>query len=262
MHEMTNTEASATPVARTSWSQGGDHQHGVQFYSQDEFLLDELTEYIGTALRAADAAVVVATEPHRQDLLQRLTTQGLEVSAIAEQGRFVVLDAATTLETVAPNGTPDRDQFNVVIGGVLNKALASATSPQPRVAVFGEMVALLWAAGRVESAIRLEQLWNELARTVGFSLFCAYPINSFQREQDAELFLQLCREHSTVIPTEGYVTLATEDARLRSVTELQQKAKALENEVAQHQRLRQELELHVQTRRRNCRARIFNCSRK
>jgi hypothetical protein len=42
--------------------------------------------------------------------------------------------------------------------------------------------------------------------------------------------------------------LVSEAQRLLSVTQLQQKAKALETEVAEHMRLRQELELHVQAR--------------
>jgi two-component system NarL family sensor kinase len=73
-------------------------------------------------------------------------------------------------------------------------------------------------------------------------------MSAFDREEDAELFLKVCAEHSAVIPTESYVRLPGEDERFRSVTQLQQKAKALETEVAEHKRLRQELELHVQAR--------------
>ena len=110
------------------------------------------------------------------------------------------------------------------------------------------MVALLCADGKPEAAIRLEQYWNNLARTMPFSLFCAYPMSSFKREEDAGLLLKVCNEHSAVIPAEGYMSLASEEERLRAVTQLQQKARALETEAAEHKRLRQELELHVQAR--------------
>jgi signal transduction histidine kinase len=109
-------------------------------------------------------------------------------------------------------------------------------------------VALLWADGKADAAIRLEQLWNGLAQTKSFSLFCAYPMSSFNREEDAELLVKVCNEHSAVIPTEGYMGLPSEEERLRLIAQLQQKAKALETEVAEHRRLRQELELHVQAR--------------
>jgi signal transduction histidine kinase len=60
--------------------------------------------------------------------------------------------------------------------------------------------------------------------------------------------MKVCGEHSAVIPTESYTGLVSEDDRRRTVVQLQQKAKALETEVAEHKRLRQELELRVQSR--------------
>src|SRR5271155_6067764 len=92
-----STDYIQTREGKGSWSQHGDHQHGVQFYSQDKFLLEELSEYIGSALRAGDAAVVVATDAHRNGLLQWLTAQGLDVAALIEQGRLVMTDAAELL---------------------------------------------------------------------------------------------------------------------------------------------------------------------
>ncbi|MGA9507413.1 MAG: MEDS domain-containing protein [Candidatus Sulfotelmatobacter sp.] len=247
-----------TPVNKGIWSHHGNHQHGVQFYSQDKFLLEELSEYIGDALRLGDAAVVVATEPHRNALLQWLSARGLDVTCLLERGQFVVLDAREVLDTFmsegSPNmGLPNEDRFNRVVGGIIAKAIASRTgdsarSEHPRIAIFGEMVALLWVEGKADAAIRLEQLWNGLARIESFSLLCAYPMSCFEREQDADLFLKVCNEHSSVIPTESYMGLASEDERLRTISQLQQKANALETEVAEHRRLRQELELHVQAR--------------
>jgi signal transduction histidine kinase len=241
-------DGSQERVQQGSWSQHGDHRHGVQFYSQDKFLLQELSEYIGNALRAGEAAIVVATEEHRGGLLPWLTAQGLDVAELLEQGRFVAMDAEQVLATFMSDGWPDEERFNEVVGGVVARAIASARGAHPRVAIFGEMVALLWADGKTEAAIRLEKLWNGLARTKSFSLFCAYPMSSFSREEDAALLLKVCNEHSAVIPTEGYMGLGSEDERLRGITQLQQKAKALETEVAEHQRLRQELELHVLAR--------------
>lgn len=235
-------------VNHGSWSQHGDHQHGVQFYSQDKFLIEELSGYIGKALHAGDAAVVVATEEHRNGLFQWLTAQGLDVAGLLEEGRFVALDAGQTLATLIVDGQLNQNRFNEVVGEIVAKATASSHGPHRRVAIFGEMVALLWAEGKAPAAIRLEQFWNALARKHSFSLFCAYPMSSFRRQEDAELLLQVCNEHTAVLPTEGYMDLGSEGERLRNITQLQQKARALETEVAEHKRLRQELELHVQAR--------------
>lgn len=238
----------STPLNKGSWSRHGDHEHGVQFYSQDKFLIEELSKYIGSALSAGDAAIAVCTPSHRDSLLQALTSQGMAIPALLQQGRFIVLDAREMLGTFMTENFPDEERFSSVVGSVIGQAAARAQGPQPRVAIFGEMVALLLADGNAEGALRLEQLWNRLAETRSFSLFCAYPMSGFKREADANLFVQFCNEHSAVIPTEAYMDLGSEEERLRAITHLQQKAKALETEVAEHKRLGQELELHVQAR--------------
>lgn len=243
------TAQNQPPIPQRNWFQHDGHQHGVQFYSADKFLIEELSRYVSHALHAGDAAVVVATKGHREGLIQRLTADGVEVGTPIEQGRFIALDAAQTLSTFMVEGWPDQQRFADVVGGVIDKAVvASNRGTNPRVAIYGEMVALLWDQGKAEAAIRLEQLWNGLARSKSFSLFCAYPISSFSHERDLDLLMKVCGEHSAVIPTESYTGLVSEDDRRRTVVQLQQKAKALETEVAEHKRLRQELELRVQSR--------------
>jgi signal transduction histidine kinase len=236
-------------IPQRSWFQHDGHQHGVQFYSADKFLIEELGRYVNHALRAGDASVVVATPEHLKALMQRLTDDGMDLGALIERGRFIAIDAAQTLSAFMVEGWPDQTRFTEVIGDVIEKAAAATDSgANPRIAIYGEMVALLWEQGKAEAAIRLEQLWNGLARSKSFSLFCAYPISSFSHERDADLLMKVCGEHSAVVPTEGYTDLVNEDDRRRTVVQLQQKAKALETEVAEHKRLRQELELRVQSR--------------
>ena len=47
-------------------------RHEAGFYSEDRLVLDDLTQFIGAALKAGNAAIVVATESHRDSLLPRL----------------------------------------------------------------------------------------------------------------------------------------------------------------------------------------------
>jgi len=107
---------------------------------------------------------------------------------------------------------------------------------------FGEMVSLLWAEGKSDAAIHLEQLWNELAKLRSFSLRCAYPITGFRRGEHSEPFLKICAQHSNIIPSESYTALNTEPERLRSISILQQKALALETETAEHREVRRSLQ--------------------
>ena len=83
---------------------------------------------------------------------------------------------------------------------MIQRVKAAAKGAQPRVAAFGEMVALLWADGKGEAAIRLEQLWNDLAQKHSFYLHCAYPMSGFARSQDGDPIQQICAEHSSARP--------------------------------------------------------------
>jgi len=221
-----------------------DHQtpaHVVQFYGDDGFLFDELSRFIGTALGAGEAALVIASKEHRDGLARRLKIWGLDTAWAMAQGRYVALDAAETLAKFMVDGWPDVARFAEVVGGLIERVRAASGGEARRVAAFGEMVALLWMEGNADAAIRLEELWNDLARTHAFSLRCAYPMSSFCREEHGDLLLKICAEHSAVIPGESYTALVSEDERLRGIAQLQQKAAALETEVAERRLVEEKL---------------------
>ena len=168
---------------------------------------------------------------------------GVDPAVATRQGRLLVLDAAETLAKFMVDGWPDSERFHQVVGSVVAQCQLSGRTNQSKLAAFGEMVALLWAEGKPEAAIRLEKLWNELARVHSFHLHCAYPISYFRDERHAELIEKVCAEHSHVIPDESYTSLPGEDERLRTVALLQQKAQALANEVAERKKAQYELQL-------------------
>lgn len=243
-------DTSLAPVA--PWAQHDHNLHGhvVQFYSENRSLIETLGNYIGTALESGDAAIIIATRSHREELVEELKARGLNVAAAVEEGRYVPLDAAETMSEIMRDGWPDETRFVNHIGGVISKARRAAESArktrgslsiEPRVAAFGEMVALLWADGKHPCAIRLEQLWNDLAKTHSFSLRCAYPMGGFNLQEHSEPFVKICSEHSAVIPGESYTSLKSEADRLRNISQLQQKAQALEAEIAQRKEAQESL---------------------
>jgi signal transduction histidine kinase len=229
----TNGQPHTTPL--------NGHTHAVQFYETDAALLDELDEHIGSALEAGDAAVVVATEAHRLALDEHLRARGLDMATVATEGRYLTLDAGETLARCVPNGWPDVGGFFEIIGDALNRATAAATGKHPHVAVFGELVALLAARGQYEAAICLEELWNDLANKFAFSLHCGYPIGSFDRAKNGDPIARICAAHTRVMPGESYVRLVDETQHGGTIALLQQKARALESEVAERKRVEAEL---------------------
>jgi signal transduction histidine kinase len=243
------TGSSFAPLA--NWREHDHRAHVAQFYAEDEFLVDSTAQFIGAALGAGDAAVVVATQAHRDGFARRLKSRGLDVTAAIAQGRYVSLDAAETLSALMLDGWPDAARFAEIVGTLIARVSAAAKTENPRVAVFGEMVALLWAAGKGEAAIRLEELWNDLGKTQSFSLRCGYPIKEFNRSEHGESFLRICEAHSDVIPGESYASGLSEDKRLRNITHLQQRAQALENEIDERKRVEQALrQAHDELERR------------
>src|ERR1700730_17080855 len=148
--------AHSAPIAH--WHDDESSAHVVQFYSDDSFLLDALSKFVGTALGAGDAAIVIATPSHVDGLAQRLRARGLDVAKSARCGRYVVLDAAETLSKFMRNRQPDAELFVKTVGHTIARARSAGECKNPRVAAFGEMVALLWAEGNSDAAVKLEQL--------------------------------------------------------------------------------------------------------
>src|SRR5262249_38262973 len=192
-----------------------------------------VARFVGAGLGAGDAVVVIATTPHLAVLDQSLAARGVELAVACEQGRYVRLDAAETLAQVMVEGLPDPTRFATVVGG----KIAHAARRHARVRVFGEMVAVLWAQGEREAALRMEELWNDLASTLPFSLLCAYPLTAFGRDLDGKQLLEVCGRHSHVVSAESHTAPRGADARLETIVRLQQKASALEADSVERSRL-------------------------
>jgi signal transduction histidine kinase len=202
--------------------------HLVQYYEKEGFLYDRVTDFMSDGLRGSDAAVLIATRAHRDGVESRLFRKGVDLTQLTAGGRYHALDAQDTLSRFMVDGTPDPVRFANAVGPVIR----SARSGDRRVLAFGEMVALLWAEGNREAAIRLEELWNDLARRETFALLCAYPMSHFDEAEHAKPFAEINAAHTWVTPAESY-SIVEADERNRVIATLQQKAASLEAESKQ-----------------------------
>lgn len=208
------------PSAPSTTRQAGPrvHDHVVEFYETERFLVDTVTGFVGPGLHDGGAAVVVATAAHRLAFEEGLRGAGIDVEHAIGADRYLGFGAAELLERFMVDGAPDPHRFENVIGAVLERAGAGGR----RVRVYGEMVALLWAAGDTAAAIALEALWNGLAEKHEFALLCAYPLSAFKDAAGAAAFQAVCAAHTSVIPSEGYSLLEGADDKRREVARLQQ----------------------------------------
>jgi hypothetical protein len=189
----------ASEPPRTDLVTFGGCSHAVGFYETPAFLAGSVRDFFAPGLRAGDAAIVVASPSHRALFGRALEKAGIDVRAAQQSGRYIALDAFETLSTFMMTGMPDATRFSATI----DKLLYQAAPGMRNVRIYGEMVVALWDQGNVAAAIELERLWNDLAVRHPFSLFCAYPIRTFDTDAGSEQFRQVCAQHSAVIPTVG-----------------------------------------------------------
>jgi DNA-binding NarL/FixJ family response regulator len=174
------------------------HRHEVQFYSDDAVFIDSFTHFISAALKDDDVVIVIATESHRNSLVEKLKARGLDMDAAIRQRTYISLDVAGTLPTFMVNDMPNSDRFFEVVGGFIRAAAKAGKREHPRVVACGECAPALWAEGKADAAIRLEQLWDQIVSTYEVDTLCGYALGSFHGEEDQHVFQSICAVHSAV----------------------------------------------------------------
>jgi MEDS: MEthanogen/methylotroph, DcmR Sensory domain len=175
-----------------------DVGHVVQFYSRDDELADYVADYLLGALKADGAAVVIATVAHRRAFEARLTRAGADLAGATRTGRYLALDANETLDALMPGGELDVGRFERMIARPIARAGQSGSRVRA-VRAYGEMVSLLWEAGLVDAAVRLEAVWDSLISRLPFSVLCSYPTGSTTGDGYLDAFAEVCRLHRSIV---------------------------------------------------------------
>ncbi|MGA3235255.1 MAG: MEDS domain-containing protein [Bryobacteraceae bacterium] len=174
-------------------------KHSVQFYgSDDDALAANVSPYIGKGLQREEGVVVIATAKHIRAFANRLVEDGHDATGAIREGRLLFLGAEQTLALFMVDGLPDRDSFRSATGVVFRQIRSKTGSREIR--AYGEMVDLLWNAGHLDAAARLERLWNEVLDENGLQLFCAYQIDVFGREFQAGVIDEILCAHTHLEP--------------------------------------------------------------
>src|SRR5437016_2595874 len=197
--------AEATPWGDSFLARPAAGDHIVQFYEDERFLFDAVAHFTGAGLAAGEPVLIVATKPHRMAFAQVLRHNGCRIEEAVASGLLTMLDAHEMLLRFMVGNEPEAERFYSVIGAVIQSSRQGRS--RARVRVFGEMVDLLWRGGNRAAAIRLEELWSELARLHSFTLLCAYSMGNFYMPGDGELFDKVCSRHSHVIPGNERIAL-------------------------------------------------------
>ncbi|HKR33411.1 MAG TPA: response regulator [Steroidobacteraceae bacterium] len=216
-----------TPPSVDRWAEIGDHEHLVQFYEDSQALVETLNGFIGGGLRANGAGVVIASRAHLDSLEQRLAAEGFDVAQAKKSGQYVGLEASETLAQILTNRWPQPDLFRSKIGTVISTARKRWGS----VRAYGEMVGLLWETGGQGAALRLEGLWNDLARTEPFALLCGYHVSQL-RNGDRKRIGEICVSHGhAALDDADPQPIGDANDRARLVAKLERRIQRLEGEL-------------------------------
>ena len=175
----------------------GDAGHAVQVYAELDELAESVAAYLATGFAAGEPAVVIATRDHQETFDRFLAGAGWDSEVLVAAGLLFTLDATETLALLFEDGALSEAAFERVVGGEIDRV--AERFPERRIRAFGEMVDLLTARGEPDTAVQLEELWNQLAKSRRFSLLCGYRLDVFDRASQ-QMLPAVCSAHTHVRP--------------------------------------------------------------
>lgn len=195
----------ATPGDDTS--QDFTH-HELQVYPNDASFLEGFAKFIAGGLKAGNAVVVIATETHRQGLRQKLHTEGFDLDAVIRSGSYTSIDVYETLSLFMPNGQPDRARLEDAVSRFVKTASKAPGGATRRVTACGECAPLLWSEGKLDAALRIEELWDEASHKYGLNTLCGYLSGTLEGEKGHHIFQKISSLHATAVPETSGVQLS------------------------------------------------------
>jgi len=174
------------------------HCHEAAFYEDDIRLIDGYARFVESAMKDANAVIVVASELHRARLHARLATDGVDVAASIERGNYLPIDAVAALSRITINDMPDSTRCAGLVRDLVTRAAGNVKGEYARVAVCGEIAPTLLSSGNAEGAIQLEHMWDEITRGYGVTTLCIYSSSAFPNQESNPAFKRICMEHSAV----------------------------------------------------------------
>jgi hypothetical protein len=171
---------------------GHSGHHAVQFHSDSARLCVSVADFLGDGIAAGQPIIVIATPEHRKTIVSELTRRHFDVERLRRAGDLALMDAQEMLDTFMFGDVPQPRLFREAVGIVIDSVCNGRAECVVR--AYGEMVDLLWQAGKCEAATRLEVLWNNLAADYHFSLLCGYSMGHFYKQPAA--MKEVCGLHT------------------------------------------------------------------
>jgi CheY-like chemotaxis protein len=201
-------------------SQPAPRTHAAQFYEGEPFLHRGIVTFFAEPLRRGHHAVMISRPRVFDAVLEQLRSAS-DAALVEGASRIVFVDADKAISGFMAGTRIDPVRLEQSFMDLI--ALVRGDDDGP-MWIYGEMAGVLCRNGNHAAALELEELWNAHFPEPDFSVLCGYAIEDFDR--DAQAFRDICRQHTHVIPTEGFTDVADEQARFEQVALLQHRVRA------------------------------------
>jgi hypothetical protein len=168
----------------------------MQIYKDEATLAALVARVVLRARDVGQPAVVIASEPSRQKIVDALKAERVALDGNAG-GDVEILDAHHVLHDIMVGNRPDPARFRHVVGSMLARVCRGR---QPCVSVvYSDMADVLVRQGNTSAALSLEILWNRLATEHTFSLVCGYAASDLHEPvPSVEQLQEICDQHNLI----------------------------------------------------------------
>ena len=168
--------------------------HEAAFSSDETVLLNDYARFAENALRAGESLIVCHSKAGQ--LPAMLEARGVDIDRAIKDGRYQAVDVPNCFLDFLVDGWPNEARFRDAATFLVMKAARAATSEHPRVAACGDGTSTLWREGRGDAAVRVEQLWDDLAIAYQLDIFCGFPMSP--GDEHTDIYHKMCAAHSAV----------------------------------------------------------------
>lgn len=205
----------------------GSGSHVAQFFESGDHWSVVLARQLRAAHESGAVYMLIASEGRRKALAE---------ATDVPDDVLVWLDAESLIEEIVVGERVDPAAF----ARLVERELASHDETQS-IWVFDETVDLLWGDGKLEAALHLESMWDQLLARRAATRTCGLSLHSFDDVSHSHAFEQLCDAHTSVMPAESYFEASTDSERLRLVAHLQHRSGTLRTEARRRKRAEEAL---------------------
>ena len=194
--------------------------HAAQFYEGEPFLHRGIVTFFAEPIRRGHHTVMISRPRVFDAVLEQLRAAS-DAALVEGAGRIVFIDVDKALSGFMAGTRVDPVRLEQSFMELIAQVRGDDDGPMW---IYGEMAGVLCRNGNHAGAHELEELWNVHFPEPEFSVLCGYGIEDF--DHDGQAFRDICRQHTHVIPTEGFTDVGDEQARFEQVALLQHRVRA------------------------------------